>query len=72
MNASSVQYVTLPVSFATASYLWVKNVGSGACGVQAASGNIDNQASLSLTQWQAIHVYWDGSLWRVLGESLGV
>jgi hypothetical protein len=72
MNSSSAETVTLPVSFATGFFLWVKNVGSGECTVQAASGNIDNNASFALGQWQAAQFYWDGSLWRVLSESLAV
>jgi hypothetical protein len=72
MNSSSAETVTLPVSFSTGSFLWVKNVGSGDCTVQAASGNVDNNASFILSQWQAAQFYWDGSLWRVLSESLAV
>ena len=71
-NSSSAVTVTLPVSFSTGFVLWVKNVGSGVCTVQAASGNIDNNASFLLNQWQAAQFYWDGSLWRVLSESLAV
>jgi|GEM_PF-4748718 hypothetical protein len=71
-NSSSAVTVTLPVTFSTGFALWVKNVGSGACTVQASSGNIDNNASFILNQWQAAQFYWDGSLWRVLSESLAV
>lgn len=71
-NSSGAVTVTLPVSFSTGFNLWVKSVGSGACTVQAASGNIDNNASFVLNQWQAAQFYWDGSLWRVLSESLAV
>jgi hypothetical protein len=72
MNSSGTATVTLPVSFSTGFVLWVKSVGAGACTVQAASGNIDNNASFVLNQWQAAQFYWDGSLWRVLSESLAV
>jgi hypothetical protein len=71
-NSSSAVAVTLPVTFATGFFLWVKNVGSGVCTVAATSGNIDNNASFLLDQWQAAQFYWDGSLWRVLSESLAV
>ena len=72
MNSSSAETVTLSVSFSTGFVLWVKNVGSGVCTVAAVSGNIDNNASFALSQWQAAQFYWDGSLWRVLSESLAV
>jgi hypothetical protein len=71
-NFSSAQTVTLPTSFATAFYLWVKSVGAGTCGVTAASGNIDNESTWTLTQWQASMFYWDGALWRVLGSSFEI
>lgn len=72
MNSASTTTVTLPVTFATGFYLWVKNVGAGACSVTPTSGNIDNHSSWVLSQWQATQFYWDGSLWRVLSESLAV
>jgi len=71
-NSASAVTVTLPTSFATGFSLWVKNIGAGVCTVQAASGNIDDEASMALSQWQAMQFYWDGALWRALSQSLAV
>lgn len=70
MNAAGATAVTLPVTFATGFWLWVKNVGAGTCTVTPSSGNIDGHASIAITQYQAYQFYWDGSLWRQLSQSL--
>jgi hypothetical protein len=70
MNAAGATTVTLPVTFATGFWVWVKNVGAGTCTVSASSGNIDAHASIPITQYQAYQFYWDGSLWRQLSQSL--
>ena len=70
MNSAGATTVTLPVSFATGFWLWVKSVGAGTCTVSASSGNIDSHASIPITQGQAYQFYWDGSLWRQLSQSL--
>ncbi len=70
MNSGSATAVTLPVTFATGFWLWVKNVGAGTCTVAAASGDIDADASIAITQWQAFQFYWDGSTWHQLSQSL--
>ena len=72
MNSGSATVVTLPVTFATGFWLWVKNVGAGTCTVAAASGDIDADASIPITQWQAFQFYWDGSAWHQLSQSLSV
>ena len=72
MNSGSATVVTLPVTFATGFCLWVKNVGAGTCTVAAASGDIDADASIPITQWQAFQFYWDGSAWHQLSQSLSV
>lgn len=70
MNAAGATTVTLPVTFATGFWLWVKNVGAGTCTVSATSGNIDSHASIAITTAQAYQFYWDGSQWRQLSQSL--
>ena len=72
MNSASATTVTLPVTFATGFWLWVKNVGAGTCTASATSGNIDGHASIAIVQAQAYQFYWDGSLWRQLSQSLSV
>ena len=71
-NSGSATFVILPVTFATGFWLWVKNVGAGTCTVAAASGDIDADASIPITQWQAFLFYWDGSAWHQLSQSLSV
>ena len=71
MNAAGATTVTLPTSMvATGKLYWVKNIGAGTCTVEAATGNIDADASIPLTQWQAYQFYWDGSTWHQLSQSL--
>ena len=71
MNAGGATTVTLPIAgVTTGKFYFVKNVGAGTCSVAAASGNIDADASIPLTQWQAVQIYWDGSAWHQLSQSL--
>jgi hypothetical protein len=71
MNAAGATTVTLANSVAAVGQVYsIKNVGAGTCTIQPSSGNIDSHASIALTQWQGIEVYWDGTLWHILSESL--
>ena len=71
MNAAGATAVTLPVAgISTGKVYWVKNIGAGTCTVSAASGNIDANATIAITQWQAYQFYWDGSTWHQLSQSL--
>lgn len=73
MNAAGATTVTLDNTVPASGQVFaIKNVGAGTCTVQPSSGNIDNHASLALTQWQGMEVYWDGTLWRVLSQALSV
>jgi hypothetical protein len=73
MNASGVSTITLPVvSVASGQVYYLKNVAENNCTVSPASGTLDGNASIVLAQWQCITVYWDGSAWHLLSESLSV
>ena len=70
MNAAGANTLTLENSVAAIGQVYtIKNVGAGVCTVQASSGNIDSHASIALVQWQALEVYWDGTLWHQLSQS---
>ncbi len=67
-NRGSAITVTLPVSgIAVGKIYVVKELGAGACTINATSGNIDGQSSFVISQlYTSLSFIWDGTQWYVI------